>query len=216
MREDQPVSVEQEMRGESVERCEPVVKRGRGRPRDSKNRHSRKMIPPLRASKKLEDLNSLHPGVRQRPSRLLESSTVSEDTSFLTTLSPLSANVETPSTVLKRGRGRPRGSGKSRLSAQVPRRAATTSMKNIKTSKLSDALQNLEGSAGVSSRRQSRLSGIPYEPPGGDFVMPTAVEILEAAEKLKLSRARIREFALGTQSSGPPGWKPKQSSARQF
>jgi hypothetical protein len=49
--------------------------------------------------------------ISPRPSSLSRSSNIIYQTRSLMAMSPPSANVETPSSVVKRGRGRPRGSG---------------------------------------------------------------------------------------------------------
>jgi hypothetical protein len=65
---------------------------------------------------------------------------MSGDTSVLA-MSPPVASVETPSSVVKRGRGRPRGSDKGKLFAQASRQKATTSLEEVETSDISVALE---------------------------------------------------------------------------
>lgn len=102
--------------------------------------------------------------------------------------------------MLKRGRGRPRGGGKSKLFGQVPRRTATTSEQDVETSgfpKEFPELYKIQSTPQV--YRQSRLSRNPHERPRVEFLVPTATEILEAADKLNLSRTNLRALAFETQ-----------------
>jgi hypothetical protein len=70
LRDDQLVRDDHDATTEPIAGGEPAVKRGRGRLRGSKSLNGRKVIPVLIASKKIGDLNSVDPRVRQRTSHI--------------------------------------------------------------------------------------------------------------------------------------------------